>query len=56
MKIYERQTINLAEEKANEKNRADIARQQATLEYLAAMTDIELPDEGAGEEGGEDIE
>jgi hypothetical protein len=57
MEVYGKKTLDPAEEKINEKLRADIARQQATLEYLAAMAGIELPgDDENGGEGGAEIE
>ena len=45
--FFEKCKQNPAEERANEKLRADNARLQAQVEFLAIMAGIELP----GEEG-----
>ena len=50
--FFEKCKQNPAEERANEKLRADNARLQAQVEFLAIMAGIELP----GEEGDEQNE
>ena len=49
MNTYEKMQGNPAEEKAAEKARADVAKQQALIEYLYLLTGIDMPDED-GEE------
>lgn len=49
MNTYEKNQGDLAEEKAAEKARADVAKQQALIEYLYLLSDIDMPDED-GEE------
>jgi len=43
-------------ERQFEQMNATIAQQKATIDYLAMMTDVELPEEGEQEQEGEDDE
>lgn len=43
-------------ERQFEQMNATINQQKATIDYLAMMTDVELPEEGAEEQEGEDDE
>lgn len=43
-------------ERQFEQMNATIAQQKATIDYLAIMTDVELPEDGEEEQEGEDDE
>jgi hypothetical protein len=47
MMRYERNKGDLRERKLNEVARAEVEKQEALLEYVAAMADIELPEDGS---------
>ncbi len=50
MDVNVRKVKDLVVERQFEQMSATIAQQQATIEYLAIMTDVELPDEQEDEE------
>lgn len=54
--IVQKLKRSIAEQRAEEQNRSEVEKQGALLEYLATMTDVDLPTEDTGSTEGSEMD